>query len=204
MVDSVPISALQHYAYCPRQCALIHVERVFHDNMYTNRGHREHQKVHEPDSENVDGVRIERALPLSAPCLGVHGVADVVEFHEDGRIEPVEHKVGRRAPRTADNVQVAAQAMTLEEMFDVDVPRAWVFHHASRRRRLVEIDQPLRELTYRTVRDVRWLMRFNHVPKPVNDSRCPRCSLVDVCLPGVTSLKECLHTPDATFSTLER
>ena len=114
----VPISALQHYVYCPRQCALIHVEQTFDDSVFTQRGQQLHERAHEASSETVDGVRVERAVPLWSERLGLVGVADVVEF--DGPVvRPVEYKAGRRKPGRHDDVQVCAQALCLEEMLGI-------------------------------------------------------------------------------------
>jgi len=184
----VMISALQHYSYCPRQCALIHVEQVFDENLYTLRGHRVHKKAHDDLGTAVEeGVRIERGTPLFSERLGLIGKADVVEFHPDGTPEgvpyPVEYKSGPRRESRHDDVQLCAQAMCLEEMMGKAVPRGAVFHHGSRRRRDVRFDVGLRELTEETVREVRRLLVKGAVPPPVADARCPKCSLFDACMP---------------------
>ncbi len=120
--DYVLISALQHYAYCPRQCALIHIEQTFEENLYTLRGHRVHEKVNTPEYELIEGVRVDRALPLWSHQLGLTGIADVVEFLNDSTPYPVEYKSGSRKPRDADDIQLCAQALCLEEMFQRPVP----------------------------------------------------------------------------------
>ena len=101
--DYIMISALQHYAYCPRQCALIHLEQVWDENVFTLRGQRVHETVNIPDDDLVEGVRIERALPLWSHQLGITGIADLVEFPSDGTPYPVEYKTGSRKARTADS-----------------------------------------------------------------------------------------------------
>jgi len=185
----VMISALQHHSYCPRQCALIHVEQVFDENLYTLRGHRVHKKAHEDDPGVTveEGVRVERGTPLFSERLGLIGKADVVEFHPDGTPEgtpyPVEYKSGPRRESRHDDVQLCAQAMCLEEMLGKAVPRGAVYHHGSRRRREVRFDSGLRELTEETVREVRRLLTEGRVPPPVADARCPKCSLLDACMP---------------------
>lgn len=108
MDDPIPISALQHYLYCPRQCTLIHVEQTYDENLYTLRGNRVHERAHEPEREMVAGIRLERALPLYSETLGFVGVADVVEFLADGTPYPVEYKAGARKKRDADDVQLCA------------------------------------------------------------------------------------------------
>ena len=182
----VPISAVQHGAYCPRQCALIHVEQTFDENVFTLRGRRVHQAAHVTGSESLDGVRVERGLRLRSERLGLVGQADVVEFDEHGTPFPVEYKHGRvkrgRA-RLADELQLCAQAFCLEEMLGVNVPLGAIFYHSSRRRVEVEMTAELREETERAVEVVRDLLITQTVPPPINDARCRDCSLYDACLP---------------------
>lgn len=175
------------------------MERIFTSNVYTDRGDREHERVHESGRDAGGGVTIERALPLAAPKLGVHGVADVVEFHADGTIVPIEHKVGRRAQRDADDIQVAAQALALEEMFDVEIVEARIYHHGSRRRRDVVIDEALRRQVANVIYEVSSLLDSQVTPAPVNDARCPPCSLIDSCMPDVIDGEDLRHDHDPTF-----
>lgn len=180
--EPIPISALQHYVYCPRQCALIHVEGVWEENLFTLRGRRAHEGVDVPEGMVREGVRVEYALPLFSERLGLVGRADVVEFH-GGAPYPVEHKVGPRRARLADEVQLCAQALCLEEMLGVEVPRGALFYRASRRRREVRFTPELRALVERTVVEVRALLESARLPPPVHDARCRDCSLVDACMP---------------------
>jgi CRISPR-associated exonuclease Cas4 len=181
--DYVLISALQHYAYCPRQCALIHVEQTFEENLFTLRGQRVHERVNVPEYELIEGVRVERALPLWCHRLGLTGIADVVEFTVEGVPYPVEYKSGSRKPRDADDLQLCAQAVCLEEMFDRPVPAGAIFHHASKRRREVEFDAALRSQVEQTTHKLRLLLAVGTVPPPVADARCPDCSLIETCMP---------------------
>ncbi|NJL88479.1 MAG: CRISPR-associated protein Cas4 [Coleofasciculaceae cyanobacterium SM2_1_6] len=181
--DYVMLSALQHYVYCPRQCALIHVEQVWDENIYTLRGQQVHEKVNIPDGESMEGIRIERALPLWSHQLGLRGIADVVEFGLDGTPYPVEYKSGSKKPRPADDVQLCSQAICLEEMFDRPVPKGAIFHHGSKRRREVHFTPELRSLVAETTKNVRQLLQTATIPPPVADSRCPDCSLIEACLP---------------------
>lgn len=181
--DTVLISALQHYAYCPRQCALIHVEQTFDENLYTLRGQRVHEKVNTPEYELIEGVRVDRALPLWSHQLGLTGIADVVEFLEDGTPYPVEYKSGSRKPRDADDIQLCAQALCLEEMFQRPVPAGAIFHHASKRRRPVQFDAALRSLVLSTIQATRQLLSTPTLPPPVADDRCLDCSLIETCMP---------------------
>ena len=142
--DYLMISALQHYAFCPRQCALIHIEQVWEENLYTLRGQRVHDKVNVPEHELIEGVRVERAMPLWSHTLGLTGIADVVEFTADDTPYPVEYKAGSKKARDADEIQLCAQALCLEEMLNRPVSRGAIFHHSSRRRREVAFDDALR------------------------------------------------------------
>lgn len=181
--DWVPISALQHFSYCPRQCALIHVEQVFEENLHTMRGRAVHRLVDTPDTHREYGVRIERALPLFSQRLGLTGKADVVEFGTDGTPYPVEYKHGRKREKLHDDLQLAAQALCLEEMTGKAVPEGAIFHHSSRRRRTVRITAKLRGLVAELVPQVREMLKSHRLPPPVNDSRCRNCSLLDLCQP---------------------
>jgi CRISPR-associated exonuclease Cas4 len=180
---TVMISALQHYAYCPRQCALIHIEKVWDENLYTLRGQRVHEIVNTPGEEEVEGIRVERAMPLWSHPLGLTGIADVVEFSADGTPYPVEYKSGPRKIRVADSIQLCAQALCLAEMLNRPVTAGAIFHYASRRRREVRFDDNLRSLTLRTIEATRSLLSSTQLPPPVADRRCADCSLIDACLP---------------------
>ena len=137
--DPVAISALQHWTYCPRQCGLIHLEQAFEDNIHTARGQAVHHLVDEPGYEMKAGLKVERALPLWSDRLGLIGKADLVEFHSDGSIYPVEFKHGRKRQKIHDDIQLAAQAMCLEEMLGLPVDKGAIYHASSRRRREVVI-----------------------------------------------------------------
>lgn len=181
--EVVVISALQHYSYCPRQCALIHVEQVFDENLYTLRGRRVHERADDPASELDEGVRIERGMSLFSERLGLVGKADVVEFSQDGTPYPIEYKSGPRRGSKHDDIQLCAQALCLEEMLGREALRGAIYHYASRRRREVSFDAALRSLTEETVQEVRRLLVTATVPPPVADARCPKCSLFDACMP---------------------
>ena len=182
-LDPIPISALQHWMYCPRQCALIHVEQVFADNVHTARGNAVHALVDEPGYEIKKGVKVERSLPLWSDRIGLIGKADVVEFHPDGSVFPVEFKHGPKRKHTHDDIQLAAQAICLEEMLGKPVPNGAIYHASSKRRREVSIDAGLRDLVEHTADDVRSIIQRGTLPPPVNDARCDQCSLKDICQP---------------------
>lgn len=186
-LDPIPISALQHWCYCPRQWALIHVEQVFEDNLFTLRGQALHKRVDDPGVETRDGLRVERALPLFCDRLGLVGKADVVEFLPDGTPYPVEYKHGSRHKRAdiaaCDDIQLAAQALCLEEMFGRPVAEGALYYASSRRRRIVTIDDALRARVEEVASTVRSLLGGNTMPPPLNDEHCRACSLRDLCQP---------------------
>jgi CRISPR-associated exonuclease Cas4 len=180
----VMISALEHYSYCPRQCALIHLEQTFDENIYTVQGHMLHDRVDEEASELRGDVRIERAVPLWSRRLGLVGRADVVEFHAELPF-PVEYKAGPRRKWGHDDLQLCAQALCLEEMTGQTVRRGAIYHHGSRRRREVVFDDALRQRVVEAVADIRQMLTAGVLPSAVNDDRCKHCSLIDSCLPSV-------------------
>lgn len=179
----IPLSALQHWAYCPRQCGLIHLEQSFADNLHTARGQAVHHLVDTPGYEMKAGVRVERALPLWSDRLGLIGKADLVEFHPDGVIFPVEFKHGPKRQKVYDDLQLAAQALCLEDMLGRPVPRGAIYHASSRRRREVEITPALRQQVTETAEAIRTMLATGRLPPPVNDARCRECSLKELCQP---------------------
>lgn len=181
--DLIMLSALQHYSYCPRQCALIHVEQVFADNVHTARGNAVHALVDVPGYETRPGARIERALPLFCERLGLIGKADVVEFLPDGTAYPVEYKHGPKRQRGHDDLQLAAQAVSLEEMTGKPVPTGAIYHASSHRRREVSITPALRAEVETIANAIRALRASGQLPPPANDARCRECSLLDLCQP---------------------
>ena len=187
--DRIPLSALQHYAFCPRQCALIHLSRVWDENLYTQRGCRVHERVDQGKSTSRGGVRIERSLPLWSDLHGLTGKADVVEFSETGKPYPVEYKSGRKKHSLPDRIQLAGQVLCLEEMFDCTLAEGALFYHRSRHREIVPINSELRDKTLSVIADVRKLLSHNDLPPACNDTRCRHCSLADACLP---TLREAL------------
>jgi CRISPR-associated exonuclease Cas4 len=185
--DLIPLSALQHFVFCERQCALIHVEQAWSENRLTAEGRLLHERVHEQDGESRAGVRIERGLPLRSLRLGLVGIADVVEFQplSEGvwRPFPVEYKRGKPKPDRSDEVQLCAQAMCLEEMLEVMVPAGAMFYGKIRRRHDVIFDKDIREETERIAGKVHALLSECRTPKPVFQKRCGQCSLISLCLP---------------------
>lgn len=181
--NRIPLSALQHYAFCPRQCALIHLSMVWDENLYTQRGRRVHERVDQGESTSRSGVRIERSLPLWSDRHGLTGKADVVEFSETGKPYPVEYKSGRKKHSLPDRIQLTGQALCLEEMFDCTIVEGALFYHRSRHREIVPIDAKLRDKTLSVIEEVRELLSHDALPPPNHDARCRHCSLADACLP---------------------
>jgi CRISPR-associated exonuclease Cas4 len=210
MSDSLlPISALQHWCYCPRQWGLIHLEQGFEENVHTLRGQAVHQRVDIPGFETRPNVRVERALPLWSDRLGLIGKADLVEFAASGVPYPVEYKQGSRhkSARVAacDDLQLAAQALCLEEMAGLTVPEGAIYYASPRRRRIVTIDAPLRTRVAEAAAAIRALATTSTLPAPIHDQRCRACSLVDLCQPTALADKlrwqtarDALFEPDET------
>lgn len=183
--DSLPISALQHWLFCPRQCALIHVERLWSENRLTAEGRILHERADRGERESRKATRILRGVELASAALGVHGVADVVELRGRPPVPfPVEYKRGRPKAHRADELQLCAQAICLEEAFDIAVPEGALFYGQNRRRKAVVFDPALRALTERVASEARAAMSGGIVPPPVHDPRrCNACSLRDHCRP---------------------
>ena len=201
--DLVPLSAHQHWAYCPRQCALIHVEGQWGENLYTAEGKQLHSRADSGSGEWREGVWTARAVALSSRSLGVSGRADTVEFRpaeppagvrrrvggRDGNWVPypVEYKRGRpKKGHRGDEIQLCAQALCLEEMLEVAVPEGALFYGKTRRRKEVVFDAELRALTREAAREVRALLDERRVPEAELGPKCERCSLFAVCRPDAS------------------
>ena len=181
--DHVPLSALQHWLFCPRQYALIHVERLWAENRFTAEGRLLHERTDEGRPETRPGIRILRSVEISSLRHGLHGVADVVEVR-DGRPYPVEYKRGRSKPHRADEVQLCGQALCLEEMFGCEIPEGALFYGKVRRRIPVSMNEDLRSLTLQTADAVRQCHESFRLPVATYDpARCDRCSLLEQCRP---------------------
>ncbi|GGM16261.1 CRISPR-associated protein Cas4 [Deinococcus aerophilus] len=186
--DPIPLSGLTHYTYCPRRFALVHIEGEWAENVYTKRGQQQHQRVHGGGTEERDGVITLRSLPLVSREHGLAGVADVVEILADGTPRPVEYK-SSKAPKThklgkfAEEVQLCAQSLCLEEMFTTSIPAGFIYHAGSHRRREVSFTPDLRAAVLVARDGVRDLLRDRVLPPPAADDRCRLCSLFDECEP---------------------
>jgi len=195
--DLLPISALQHYLFCPRQCALIHLEQVWAENHLTMEGLLLHERADSPTHETRprdDGVsiRVERALPIRSLELGLIGKADIVEFHQSAdspdptQIVPVEYKRGKPKANDCDRVQLCAQALCLEEMCATEIAEGALFYGTRRRRTEVVFDNELRGRTTQTIAALRTMIEDRVTPAAVRTKACDKCSLIDLCLPDAT------------------
>jgi CRISPR-associated exonuclease Cas4 len=188
--DFIQLSAVQHYAFCPRQCALIHREMIWADNRATAEGRLLHEKADSGSVETRGDLKQAAGVLLRSRALGVSGKADMVEFHREGKTWkpfPVEYKRGRGSSLREDSVQLCLQALCLEEMLGVRIPAGALFYGKVRRRKEVPFSEELRERTISVVKAVHELLGRERLPPPVNDGRCPQCSLYEQCLPGETA-----------------
>lgn len=196
--DLIPLSALQHFLYCPRQCALIHVEQLWADNRHTAEGKILHERADQPKTEQRHGVRTVTAMPLVNHALGIVGIADIVEFQlVDGgeRVCPVEYKRGRPKRHRADEVQLCAQGLCLETMLGINVTEGALFYGLLRRRKLVPLDLTLRALTMATIQATRSLIESGCTPGAQYQSRrCDACSLIDFCQPQLLARHVSVNT----------
>ncbi len=189
----IMISAIEHYSYCPRQCALIYIEQEYKNNVDTQRGNYAHRRVDKPHENFFTDKKVIYSLPLFSDRLGLIGKADEVEFLEDGTPYPVEYKYGRKRQKLHDDLQLAAQAICLEEMTGKSVPLGAIFHCSSNHRREVKIDQTLRDQLENIINDIRIMYQSKQIPPAVNDARCKHCSIHDICQPEALAAKSQLH-----------
>lgn len=191
--DLIQLSALQHFVFCRRQCALIHIEQVWAENKLTAEGRIMHEHVHEEGNESRGDVRIEHGVALRSLKLGLIGKADVVEFHRQADNSwqpfPVEYKHGKPKPDDSDKVQLCAQAICLEEMLNTDISCGAIFYGKTRRRLDVAFDDTLRQETEAAARKTHELIEAGLTPKPVYAKRCESCSLMAECMPKTIQKK---------------
>lgn len=190
--DLIPLSAVQHWLVCPRQCALIHLEQSWEDNRLTAEGHVMHAAVDQLGAVARDGVRRVTGMPLRSDRLRLVGRADVVEFHPspDGDIPfPIEHKRGRDKDDDSDRVQLCAQALCLEEMLGVAVPQGALFYGKTRRRLVVAFDEALRCTTEDSAAAIAAMMASGRTPPPIPIPACRGCSLKELCLPDALAAR---------------
>lgn len=189
----LPLSALQHLLFCERQCALIHIEQLWAENRFTAEGRVLHDRAHEGPNQTRLGIRVTRGLPVRSLRLGLSGQCDVVEFHRDGTILPIEYKRGKPKAHRADEVQVCAQAVCLEEMLQLPsgaIPKVSLFYGRTRRRHDVPLDMDLRELTKALARRLHRLISSGNTPRASYlAAKCDTCSLLELCQPKALRFK---------------
>ena len=200
-IQTVPLSALQHFLYCPRQCALIHNEQAWAENRFTAEGQLLHKKANEGPDEHRSTGSILRHLHVSSQTHGISGICDIVEFqnlksqisnlkYPTRSVTPIEYKRGKPKAHRADEVQVCAQALCLEEMFNTIIPTALIFYGKTRRRTEVSLTPELRELTLSTIAAVHEMKSNGLTPTAEYESRkCDACSLIELCQPRSLRLK---------------
>ena len=181
----IAVSALQHYVYCPRQCGLIHLESVFDENLHTLEGSEVHDRAHELAEGTARDVPFKSGLPIWSDKLGLNGKADIVEMRPDGPY-PVEYKRGRLRLERSYEVQLCAQALSLEEMLGVPVPVGALYGGASHQRREVAFDDALRAETETAARRLHALLASGLTPPADYSPKCRTCSLIEICLPRLT------------------
>jgi len=192
----IMISALQHYVFCPCQCALIHVEDVLTDNVYTVRGNILHEKVDTDTYETRGDVKTVRGIRIHSYRLGLTGKADVVEFrknlsHSDSHhVVPVEFKEGKPKHDLSDEVQLCAQALCLEEMLKTKITHGAFFYGRIRRRVQVQLDDNLRTKTEEVITAVHDIVSRKHILQARYMDKCRRCSLIDICQPKAMSIRK--------------
>ena len=187
MREQLALSLLNDFLYCQRRAALKVVEGWRSANQHTARGDIVHEHADLRGYEVVSGVKLLRALPVFSDRLGLNGKCDIIEQRPDGSLFPVEFKVGKRRQWENDDAQLCAQALCLEEMFHLAIPRGAVFHADSKRRREIEFTSELRALTEKTISDLHALLDSSAIPRAVFREACEECSLYEICLPRVTS-----------------
>jgi CRISPR-associated exonuclease Cas4 len=189
--ELLPLSGLQHLAFCERQWGLIHIEQVWAESADTLRGEFFHERVDTAGYTNASGVRSERSVRLTSHELGLYGVADIVEFsiEEPITIRPVEYKVGSPKIASWDRIQLSAQAICLEEMYRTSIDEGALYYGGTRRRERVEISQQLRDEVIRLADQAQRLFDAQATPLPRKRTCCNRCSLRDLCVPELAGMK---------------
>lgn len=184
----LPISALQHYAYCPRQFALIHVEQAWEENYFTADGRRLHERVDGGQAEQRKNVRYERSVLLRSDKYLLTGKMDLLEVHLEGPLlyVPVEYKRGKPKIENWDRIQLCAQALCIEEMRNTRITEGAIWYWEARKRELVPIDEQLRVQTIEVVKAAYDVRQKGLTPAPTENKKlCRACSLKDLCQPEI-------------------
>ena len=214
--DMLMLSGIQHFMFCPRQWALIHIDQQWEENRLTAEGQLLHINVDNPSyrQKNVETITL-RSVAIASKELGLYGVSDAIELHPviDGQNGishksypgtwlpfPIEYKRGKPKRTSIDEVQLAAQAMCLEEMYGIQIESGALYYGETKHREVVSIDQELRSLTIKCAKEMHHIFCTGIIPKADKDKQCRSCSLVDICLPNMNSwskvssyLKKCLY-----------
>ena len=181
--DYLPLSGIQHYRFCPRQCAFIHTEQMWTENFFTAHGRALHEKVHNDAGESRGNKHIERGLDISSASLGLSGKTDAVEFYDDGVVCPIEYKRGTVKEDITDEVQLCAQAICLEEMLHLSIPTGYLFYEKIKRREKVDFTQELRSQTRILADQYHMLTDSGETPVASYSKKCESCSFIDSCFP---------------------
>ncbi len=180
----VPISALQHYVFCPRQCAYIHIECVWDANYLTARGDQLHERVHSTDTETRGELRTERGVQVCSEVLGIIGKLDLLEIQQKPfALIPVEYKHGKPKVSDCDRVQLCAQVLCLEEMRELVIPQAALWYWQVRKREWVDMNDSLRTYTREVIEQTRTLLDAGDLPPAEYTPACKGCSFLDRCRP---------------------
>lgn len=193
--DLLPLSGIQHFAYCKRQWGLIHIENHWVENLHTAEGRLLHKKVDDPFFVESRGeVKTVRSVPLVSRTLGLYGVADLIELHrETGKMLSqafviVEYKKGKPKPDDRDEVQLCAQAICLEEMLDISLYNGSIYYGEIKRRQQVSLNTQLREHVHSLAAQMHNLFTAGTTPPAVKSKRCKGCSMIDLCLPKISNI----------------
>ena len=212
------LSGIQHFSFCRRQWALIHIEQQWSENVRTVSGNIMHEKVHDRNAREKRGdTVIIRALAVSSPRLGISGECDAVEFHKSTKgipvfgmegnytVIPTEYKVGKPKTDDCDMLQLTAQALCLEDMLCCEIPFGYLYYGQTRHRVKVVFDSGLRQKTEKIISEMHQLYQSQHTPIVKRQRSCNACSLKHICLPQLPKLPEAsayidkvLHTEEET------
>ena len=191
--DLIQISALQHYAFCKRQCALIHIEQIWIENVFTAEGRIMHEKAHGENIRQEKGIRIESGVPVRSLKLGVVGKTDIIEYRKNEKGVtapfPVEYKRGKPKVEDCDRIQLCAQSICIEEMTGLNVSEGDIFYGRTRRRCSVIFSDELRVLTVNLIEEIREFLKKGITPGPGYTEKCESCSLANYCIPKAIQKK---------------
>lgn len=193
------LSGLNHFMFCRRRWALVHIEQLWKENEYTLDGHYMHERVHDASfTESRGSVLLSRGMPVRSATLNITGVCDMVELHKDPqgvpiqgregtwRLYPIEYKRGKPNERGADEIQLCAQAMCLEEMFVTEIPEGAVFYGETHRRLPVVFTEELRQKVRASLEEMHGLFERGYTPRARMTRACRNCSMMELCQPGLS------------------